>query len=75
MIYAKAENWPDLCCYDQDKMCKISRLFEIVNMRVLACKICPKKYICGPRTQFGPALLNYSWSDSSETTFNPDKSW
>lgn len=66
IVYAKAENWPVMCYYEQDKVCRISRLFEIVNMG----KIQPKRF--GPRTHFGSPLLNYNRSDPSETGFKPD---
>ena len=52
-------------------MCKISSLFEIVNMGILACEICPNLTFLYP----GPHLLNYSWSDPSETIFKSDISW
>ena len=57
MIYAKAKNWPVLCFYDQGKIRKISTLFEIVNMGVLACEICPKMIFLGPGPTLGPPYL------------------
>ena len=38
-------------------MCKISRLFEIVNMVVSACKICPKMTFLGPGSILDPTYL------------------
>ena len=57
MVYTKAENWPVLCYYDYDKMCKISSLFEIVNMGILATKICPKITFLGPGPSLGTTYL------------------
>ena len=38
-------------------MCKISSLFEIVDMGVLACKICPEMIFLGPGPTLGSPYL------------------
>ena len=38
-------------------MCKISGLLEIVNMGVLACKICPKMTFLDPGLTLGSPYL------------------
>ena len=55
-------------------MYKISSLFGIVNMGILACETCPKITFLDPE-HTGPNLLNYSRSDPSETIFKLDISW
>ena len=45
MISTKAENLSTELL--SDKMCKISNLFEIANMDLLASKICPKMPLLG----------------------------
>ena len=38
-------------------MCKTSNIFEIVNMAILACKICPKITFLGPGPTLDPLYL------------------
>ena len=38
-------------------MCKILSLFEIVNVGILACEICPKMTLLGPGPTLGPTYL------------------
>ena len=38
-------------------MCKISSLFEIVNMGILACEICPNLTFLDPGPTLGPTYL------------------
>ena len=38
-------------------MCKISSLFDIVNMGILACEICPKMTFLDPGLTLGPTHL------------------
>ena len=38
-------------------MCKISSLFEIVNMAILACEICPNLTFLDPGPTLGPTYL------------------
>ena len=57
MIYVKVENWPVLYYCNYDKMCKISSLFDIVNMGVSACEIFLKMTFLGPRPNSGLPYL------------------
>ena len=54
-------------------MCKISSFFEIVNMGILACKICPNLTFLDSGPTLGPTYLVVSWSDPSETHFSTQK--
>ena len=38
-------------------MCKISSLFDIVNMGILACEICPEMTFLDPWLTLGPTYL------------------
>ena len=39
-------------------MCKISSVFDIVNMGILACEIFPKMTFLDPRLTLGPTYLS-----------------